>query len=78
VGLNFNGFCHGFTSFRYKEECLLVKVDRLTKFAYVLPIRDMWNVKRLAQLYVREMVRLHGIPANILSARDHKFQAHFW
>ena len=43
-----------------------------------LPIWDTWNVERLAQLYVKGIVRLHGIPTDIVSDRDQRFQAHFW
>jgi len=37
----------------------------------------MWDVERLAQLYVNEIVRLHGIPANTVSDRDKRFRARF-
>ena len=36
------------------------------------------GIERLAQLYVKEIVRLHGIPKDIVSDRDRRFQARFW
>jgi len=35
-------------------------------------------VERLAQLYVKEIVRLHGIPTDIVSDIDQRLQARFW
>jgi len=36
------------------------------------------ELKKLAQLYVKEIVRLHGSHLDIVLARDQRFQAHFW
>jgi len=38
----------------------------------------MWNVKKLAHLYVKEIIRPHGIQTDIMSHRDQRFQALFW
>ncbi|CAH9076112.1 unnamed protein product [Cuscuta epithymum] len=55
-----------------------VIVDRLTKSAHFIPIAVTMNVEKLAWLYVREIVRLHGVPKTIISDRDSKFTSHFW
>ena len=60
-----------------KKNAIWVIVDRLTKSAYFLLIKDTWGVEKLAQLYVKEIVRLHGIPLDIVSDRDQRFQARF-
>nr|KYP38285.1 Retrotransposable element Tf2 [Cajanus cajan] len=36
-------------------------VDRLTKCAHFLPVNKGWSLERLAQLYIREIVQLHGV-----------------
>ena len=54
-----------------------VIVDRLTKSAHFLPIRDTWVVEKLAQLYVKKIVSPHKIPLDIVSDRDQRFKAHF-
>jgi len=38
-----------------KKNAIWVIIDRLTKFAYILPIHDTWGIERLAQLYVKEI-----------------------
>ena len=44
-----------------------VVVDRLTKSAHFLPIRVNYSMEKLAQVYIREIVKLHGVPESIMS-----------
>ena len=55
-----------------------VTVDRLTKSAHFLPIRANYPLEKLAQLYIQEIVRLHGIPSTIISDRDPRFTSQLW
>ncbi|KZV39789.1 Retrotransposon protein, Ty3-gypsy subclass [Dorcoceras hygrometricum] len=55
-----------------------VIVDRLTKSAHFLPVKTTFDVSRYAELYVKEIVRLHGVPISIVSDRDPKFTSAFW
>ena len=53
-------------------------VDRLTKSAHFLPIRVEFTLERLAKLYMKEIVRLHGISVTIVLDRDTRFVSQFW
>ena len=53
-------------------------VDRLTKSAHFLPINVEDSLEKLAQLYVDEIVRLHGVLVSIVSDRDPRFTSRFW
>ena len=53
-------------------------VDRLTKSAHFLPIRETDSLEKLAKLYVNEIVILHGVPLSIVSDRDSHFSSRFW
>ena len=53
-------------------------MDILNKSIYFQSIYDTWGVEKLARLYVKETVRLHNIPRNIVSYRDQWFQAWLW
>ena len=70
-------FIMGFPLYATTKNSIWVIVDKLTKLDHFLPIRDAWNVERLALLYVKEIVWLHGIPMDIVPDRDQRFQARF-
>jgi len=53
-------------------------VDRLTKSAYFLPINIKYSLEKLTKLYIKEIVRLHGVPTSIVSDRDPRFTSKFW
>ncbi|KAL0427771.1 UNVERIFIED_CONTAM: Transposon Tf2-11 polyprotein [Sesamum latifolium] len=52
--------------------------DRLTKSTHFLPIRLGNSLDKLAELYISEIVILHGVPVSIVSDRDPRFTSHFW
>ena len=51
-------------------DSIWVIVDRLTKSAHFIPVNIRYSLEKLTQLYIRDVVRLHGIPASIVSDRD--------
>ncbi|GKA85384.1 putative reverse transcriptase domain-containing protein [Tanacetum coccineum] len=55
-----------------------VIVDRLTKSAHFLPMREDDTLEKLTRLYLKEVVSKHGVPVSIISDRDGKFTSHFW
>jgi len=60
------------------NDSIWVIVDRLTKCAHFLPIKQKMSLDKLAELYVREVVRLHRVRASIVSDRDLRFIPRFW
>ncbi|KAJ8760411.1 hypothetical protein K2173_015078 [Erythroxylum novogranatense] len=61
-----------------KHDAVWVIVDKFTKYANFLPVRPNYSLDRLADLYVNEIVRLHGVPLSIMSDRDPRFTSRFW
>ena len=55
-----------------------VIVDQLTNSAHFLVVQMTFDLDRLCRLYIREIVRLHGVPVSIVSDRDPRFTTHFW
>ncbi|GFZ15866.1 hypothetical protein Acr_25g0002750 [Actinidia rufa] len=55
-----------------------VIVDRLTKSAHFLPVKTTYSLSKYANLYIAEIIRLHGTPVSIVSDRDPRFMSKFW
>ena len=60
------------------HDAVWVIVDQLTKLAHFLAVRMTLTLERFCRLYIREIVRLHGVPVSIVSDRDPRFTTHFW
>ena len=61
-----------------KFNCILVIVDKRTKFAHFLPLAHPYIAAKVALLYMNQIYKLHGLPGAIVSDRDPVFTNHFW
>ena len=61
-----------------KHDSIWVVMDRLTKSAHFLLVRTDYSLDKIAELYIKEIVRLHEIPISIISDRDPRFTSRFW
>ena len=71
-------FVTGLPKTTKSHDVIWVVIDRLTKSAHFIPIRMTFSLEQLADLYVREIVRLHGVQKSIVSDRDAQFTSKFW
>ncbi|GKE62237.1 putative reverse transcriptase domain-containing protein [Tanacetum coccineum] len=60
------------------KDTIWVIVDRLSKSAHFLPMRDDDTLEKLMRQYLKEVVLRHGVPVSIICDRDGKFTLHFW
>ena len=61
-----------------RHDAVWVIVNWLTKSAHFLAVQMTFTLEIFCWLYIREIVRLHGVPVSIVSDRDPRFTKHFW
>ena len=59
------------------HDAVLVIVDRLTKSTHFLAVQMTFTLEEFCRLYIREIVRFHGVPVSIVLDRDPRFTAQF-
>jgi IS30 family transposase len=60
------------------KDVILVVVDRLTKYAHFIPLSHHYTVQSIADLFMANIIKLHGPPASIVSDRDVIFTSKLW
>nr|GEY93852.1 putative reverse transcriptase domain-containing protein [Tanacetum cinerariifolium] len=71
-------FINKFPRTRSGHDLIWVIVDRLTKSAYFLAVREYYKTEKLARLYINEIIARHCVPVSIISDRDSYFTSRFW
>jgi len=70
-------FIMGLLTTRKGNDSIWVIVDRLTKSAHFILVKTRYRPPEYADLYIAEIVKLHGIPKTIITYRPPQFTAHF-
>ncbi|GJW53553.1 putative reverse transcriptase domain-containing protein [Tanacetum coccineum] len=60
------------------QDTIWVIVNRLTKSAHFLPMKETDSMEKLTRQNFKEVVSRHGMPVSIISDRDNKFASHLW
>ena len=63
---------------KYQHDSVMVVVDTLTKATHFIPIQSTFWTAQVANVFMKEIVRLHRVPKMSISDRDTKFIATFW
>ena len=73
-----HGFLVGLPRTRRQHESIWVIVDRLTKFEHFLQVQVTYSAENYAKLYIKDIVKFHGVPLSIISDRGTQFTSYFW
>jgi len=61
-----------------QHDSIMVVVDKLANDAHFIPVKTTCKATNIAKIYLKEVARLHGVPKEIVSDRDPKFNSNFW
>ena len=78
VGARHDGFCDPLATEPRRYDVVWVILNRLTKSTHFIAVQMTFTLEEFCRLYIREIVRLHGVPMSIVSDRDPIFTTHFW
>ena len=70
-------FIVGLPNTSQKHDSIWVIIDRLTKTAHFLPVHTSYSAKKYAEIYLDQIIRLHGVPKTIIFDRGSQFVARF-
>ena len=56
----------------------MVVIDKLSKSTHFIPVKSTFKAINIAEIFMKEIFRLHGIPKMVISERDVKCTSTFW
>lgn len=62
----------------HRHDVILVTIDTLTKVAHFSLVRTTFTKLAIAQVFLQDIGRLHGIPCKVISDQDSLFTSLFW
>ena len=71
-------FITGLPRTKRQNDSIMVVVDRLSKSAHFIPIKSTYKTVQIADIFMKEIFKLHGIPKTVISDWDVKFTSAFW
>ena len=71
-------FITGLTKGKKQNDSIFIVVDKLSKQACFIPVKSTYKEVHIADIFLKEIFRLHGIPKEIILDRDTNFTSNFW
>ena len=61
-----------------QNDSIFVVIDKLSKEAHFIPVKSTYKLMNIANIFLKGIFKLHGIPKEIISDQDVKFIGKFW
>ena len=71
-------FITGFPMTWRQHDSIMVVVDKLKKAAHFIPVKSTYKTDDIANIFMKEIFKLHGLSKAIVFDRDVKFASNFW
>jgi transposase InsO family protein len=71
-------FITGLPRTNKQHDSIMVVVEKLTKVAHFVLVKTTHTMTNIAEIFMKEIARLHGIPRTIVLHKDTKFTSNFW
>jgi hypothetical protein len=71
-------FITGLPTSTKKNDAIMVVVDKLSKSTHFILVKSTCKAIDIANVFLKEIFKLHGMPKEIVSDRDTKFTSNFW
>ena len=78
MGNNESYFITGLPTNQNLNDLIMVVVNKLSKTAHFIPVKTTHKAANIAEIFMKQIFRLHGILKVIISDRDPKFTGNFW
>ena len=60
------------------NDSIMVVVNKLSKETHFIPVKTTYKAANIADIFLKQIFRLDGIPKVIISDRDPKFTSNIW
>ena len=60
------------------NDSIMVVIDKLTKVAHFIPVKYTYKAINIAEIFMKEIFRMHDLPKSIISDRDTNFTSYLW
>ena len=71
-------FITGLPKIKRKNDSIFLVIDKLSKATHFTPMKSTYKAVNIADIFLKDIFILHGIPKEIISDRDVKFTGNFW
>ena len=71
-------FIIGLPKTQKQNDSIMVVIDKVSKSTHFIPVKSTFKAINIAQIFMKEIFRLHGVPKMVISDREVKFTSSFW